>query len=128
MPRETRKEVKKRLGVDTPEPVPIKQLAEELDREPTFTVRHLRCPVCGLVVSLEEKETPVKHVIIGIEGGPYEVVGRWQNFGGGSLPSHTGNIRERPGLMYWSDDEEITDDERQLLINKLQAALEMLGG
>lgn len=125
MPRETRKEIRDRIEGKVPDPS-IEETADQLGRQPTQFVRHVRCPLCGMQARADFTET-VTGAVVGIAAGPFSPAARTQEFGG-SLPSYTGDLRGRAGLMIWGEEEPITEDERELMIQKLREALELLGG
>lgn len=125
MPRKTRKEILQESEGITPDPS-IEETADQLGRQPTQFVRHVKCPLCGMQARADFTET-VTGAVVGIAAGPYDPAARTQEFGG-SLPSYTGDLRGRAGLMIWGEEEPITEEERQLMIGKLREALEMLGG
>lgn len=103
--KDRRKELRARAAV----PAPI--VAEV---QPTQEVRHLRCPVCSLQATVEA-----------VEYGPYMPESRIQRYGG-SLSSPTGMMRDRPGILFWEPPEELSSDDRELLLNKLRAAIELV--
>lgn len=124
MPRESRKEYLRRIsGVEEPT---IREVAAEVGLEPTREIHHIRCPVCGLKARRDEHET-FNGTIVGIAAGPYHPRAQLQKLGG-SLPSYSGAMKDRPGLMYWEDEEALDPDERDLLITKLREALQLLEG
>lgn len=125
MPRKTRKEILQESEGRILDPS-IEEVADQLGRQPTQFVRHVKCPLCGMQARADFTET-VTGAIVGIAAGPYDSVSRIQEFGG-SLPSYTGDIKGRSGLMIWGEEEPITEEERQLMISKLREALVLLGG
>lgn len=83
--------------------------------EPTQDVQHLRCPLCGLTA----REDDIVH-------GPYDPEARMQHFGG-SLPSPSGRMRGRQGIMVWDPSEPVNEAQRAMLIKQAQAVLVKLG-
>ncbi len=83
----------------------------------TQDVECLLCPLCGLTSA---KSNP--RLQLGIALGPFAPIARMQHYGG-SLPSPTGRMRDREGIMIWDPPHPISEDEKDLLITKLRAAL-----
>ncbi len=73
-------------------------------------VRHIKCPVCGLMA----RDDLIEH-------GPYVPEARVQHYGG-TLPSPTGKMADRPGVLYWDPKKHITATDRKLLLVKIEEA------
>lgn len=111
LPRKVRQE-----GMKAP---PSKRKAPvEPITEPTRGLREqirVRCPCCGML--------PEDYRLL---GGPYPLEVKLQVFGG-STPSSTGKMRDRRGVMDYTDKPELSEEWKEKLREKLQAALDMLG-
>ena len=59
--------------------------------------------------------------------GPYEPKSRIQYYGG-SLPSPTGLMRNRPGIIIWDSPEPLTAADINLLLDRLAKAQDLLKG
>lgn len=108
-------------------PPPVEGKAPEIFTEPvTFQERlMIRCPCCGRVG--EPSYTSKTGVTVGISDGPYELAVFVQRFGG-SMPSPTGRMGDRPGFMEYTQLPEKEEEWRQTVKEKLQEALGHLGG
>lgn len=103
MPRQIRSE---RGATTTPTPVVESRVTWATER-----VRHLACPCCSLMARKEF-----------IARGPYGTYAREQTFGG-SIASPTHKLADRPAFMKWSEPEELTHEEVEMLRQNLQTAL-----
>ncbi len=100
-------------------PAPLETAAQEavLDYSLQYAhaVRHIKCPLCGLQARVDL-----------LDNGPYRPTSRVQRYGG-TIPSTTGRMKDRPGVMKWDGPLELTGAERDMLLGKLRAALNLLG-
>ena len=82
----------------------------------TQVVRHLVCPLCSLTA-----REGLFH------GGPHESRSRIEYYGG-SLPSPTGRMTDRPGIIIWDPPEPLTQSDVSLLLEKISQAEDLLKG
>lgn len=107
-----RKKLSERTGRPIKKEDPVTRISEVTTQE----VLHYKCPVCGLMGKEEA-----------IAEGPYESFTRVQIYGG-SLPSPDGRMKKRRGIMDWFPKEDLTKEQRLLLIKQLKQAIILLGG
>ena len=85
---------------------------------------YIRCPLCGLHAT-ENKRESRKGVITGFRGGPYRPMARLQRIGG-SEPSPTRKMKDRPGNMEWTNPEQITEEQAEMIARKINGIIHIL--
>ena len=110
MPRVKRSTLLTQAGINQIQPI-----ARQVIEWETSTTIRVRCPCCGLLASADL-----------IQNGPYGNIDVFLQRFGGSYPSPTGRIKQRPGLMEYIAQPDEVDKWCRILVEKLGAALKLL--